>query len=354
MPLLEVKDLRTHFHTQDGVVKAVDGVSFHVEKGETLGIVGESGSGKSVTSLSVMRLIPQPPGKIVSGHILFDGDDLLKHSEDEMRHIRGKDIAMIFQDPMTSLNPVLTIGRQITESLELHLKMTGKEARNRAVELLNMVGIPSPDKRLDDYPHQFSGGMRQRAMIAMALSCNPQLLIADEPTTALDVTIQAQILELIKKLQQELEMAVIVITHDLGVVAGMADRVNVMYAGRVVEEGPTNQIFGDPRMPYTIGLMQSIPRLDEVRGHKLSPIRGLPPDLVDLPAVCPFAPRCDYVQDACYMQTPPLRPVEANQRAACIFDVHAPWVMVAGNGGQFAAPQAQTAHQVPQTEQVGR
>src|SRR4028119_1160444 len=228
-PLLEVNDLRTHFYTQDGVVKAVDNVSFHVDKGETLGIVGESGSGKSVTSLSVMRLIPNPPGKIVGGQILFDGDDLLKYSEDEMRNIRGKDIAMIFQDPMTSLNPVLTIGRQITESLELHMKMTGKEARNRAAELLAMVGIPSPEKRLDDYPHQFSGGMRQRVMIAIGLSCNPDLLIADEPTTALDVTIQAQILELINKLKQELGMAIIIITHDLGVVARMAGRVNGMY-----------------------------------------------------------------------------------------------------------------------------
>jgi oligopeptide/dipeptide ABC transporter ATP-binding protein len=340
-PLLEVKDLRTHFYTQDGVVKAVDGVSFYVDKGETLGIVGESGSGKSVTSLSIMRLIPSPPGKIAGGQILFDGDDLLKYSEDEMRHVRGKDIAMIFQDPMTSLNPVLTIGRQITESLELHMKMTGKEARNRATELLAMVGIPSPEKRLDDYPHQFSGGMRQRVMIAMALSCNPQLLIADEPTTALDVTIQAQILELIGKLQEELGMAVIVITHDLGVVAGMADRVNVMYAGRVIEEGPTEQIFADPRMPYTIGLLQSIPRLDEERGHKLDPIRGLPPDLINLPPVCPFSPRCDYVQDACYQQVPPLRPVAGSQRAACLFDIHAPWV--GQQNGDGAAPTRRPA-----------
>jgi oligopeptide transport system ATP-binding protein len=346
-PILEVKDLRTYFHTQDGVVKAVDGVSFYVEKGETLGIVGESGSGKSVTSLSVMRLIPSPPGQIASGQILFNGDDLLKLSEDEMRDIRGGDIAMIFQDPMTSLNPVLTIGRQITESLELHLRMTGKEARNRAVELLQMVGIPSPDKRLDDYPHQFSGGMRQRVMIAMALSCNPQVLIADEPTTALDVTIQAQILELIKELQQELEMAVIVITHDLGVVAGMTDRINVMYAGKVVEDGPTDQIFADPRMPYTIGLLQSIPRLDEERGHKLQPIRGLPPDVVDLPVMCPFAPRCDFVQDVCWEQCPPLRPVAANQRAACLFNVHAPWLE-----GDIPPPQAQTSDQAPATERA--
>ncbi len=346
-PLLEVKNLQTHFYTQDGVVKAVDNVSFHVDKGETLGIVGESGSGKSVTSLSVMRLIPSPPGKIVGGQILFDGDDLVKYSEDEMRNIRGKDIAMIFQDPMTSLNPVLTIGRQITEALELHMKMTGREARNRAAELLAMVGIASPEKRLDDYPHQFSGGMRQRVMIAMALSCNPQLLIADEPTTALDVTIQAQILELIGRLQDELGMAVIIITHDLGVVAGMADRVNVMYAGRVIEEGPTDQIFADPRMPYTIGLLQSIPRLDEQRGHRLDPIRGLPPDLINLPQVCPFSPRCDFVQDVCYEQVPPLRPVANNQRAACLFDVHAPWLMREGG-----SPQAQTEQQVPAGRQM--
>ncbi|WP_026369940.1 ABC transporter ATP-binding protein [Kallotenue papyrolyticum] len=344
-PLLEVKDLRTYFYTHDGVVKAVDGVSFYVDKGETLGIVGESGSGKSVTSLSVMRLIPSPPGKIVSGQILFEGEDLLKYSEDEMRHVRGRDIAMIFQDPMTSLNPVLTVGRQITEALELHMKMTGKEARRRAIELLAMVGIPSPEKRIDDYPHQFSGGMRQRVMIAMALSCNPQLLIADEPTTALDVTIQAQILELIKKLQQELGMAVIIITHDLGVVAGMADRVQVMYAGRVIEEGPTEQIFADPRMPYTIGLLQSLPRLDEQRGHRLAPIRGLPPDLIDLPEMCPFAPRCDFVQEVCYQQVPPLRPVAPNQRAACLFDVHAPWL--AGE-----APQQQTERQTAVSEGV--
>ncbi len=248
---------------------------------------------------------------------------------------------------MTSLNPVLTIGRQLTETLELHMGMTGREARNRAAELLALVGIPSPEKRLNDYPHQFSGGMRQRVMIAMGLSCNPELLIADEPTTALDVTIQAQILELMKKLQDELGMAMIIITHDLGVVARMADRVNVMYAGRVIEEGPTNQIFADPRMPYTIGLMQSIPRLDEVRGQRLNPIRGLPPDLINLPQVCSFSPRCDYAQDACLQQVPPLRPVEANQRAACLFDVHAPWV-----AGANPSPQAQTAEQVPATERA--
>jgi oligopeptide transport system ATP-binding protein len=346
-PLLEVTDLQTHFFTEDGLVRAVNGVSFYVDKGETLGIVGESGSGKSVTSLSIMRLIPNPPGKIVGGKIMFDGEDLLSYDEDEMRKIRGKNISMIFQDPMTSLNPVLTIGRQLTETLELHMKMNAREARRRAVELLALVGIPSPEKRLDDYPHQFSGGMRQRVMIAMGLSCNPDLLIADEPTTALDVTIQAQILELINTLKAELGMAIIIITHDLGVVARMADRVNVMYAGRIVEEGPTDKIFSDPRMPYTIGLLQSIPRLDDSRDRRLNPIRGLPPDLITLPAICPFSARCDYVQDVCQQQVPPLRPVEPQQRAACLFDVHAPWI--AGNG---LSPQEQTKNQVPATERA--
>jgi oligopeptide transport system ATP-binding protein len=321
-PLLVVKNLETQFKTQDGIVKAVNNVSFHVDRGETLGIVGESGSGKSVTSLSIMRLIPNPPGRIVGGQIIFDGDNLLDYTEEEMRHIRGNRIAMIFQDPMTSLNPVLTIGRQITESLELHMKLTPKEARNRAVELLQMVGIPGAARRLDDYPHQFSGGMRQRVMIAMALSCNPELLIADEPTTALDVTIQAQILELIQRLQHELGTAVIIITHDLGVVAGMADRVIVMYAGRVVEEGPTEEIFARPRMPYTIGLLRSIPRLDEEEGRTLTPIRGLPPDLINLPQICPFSPRCDYfIPGTCDQQVPPLREVVPGHKAACLFDI---------------------------------
>jgi oligopeptide transport system ATP-binding protein len=321
-PLLVVKNLETQFKTQDGIVKAVNNVSFHVDRGETLGIVGESGSGKSVTSLSIMRLIPNPPGRIVGGQIIFDGDNLLDYTEEEMRHIRGNRIAMIFQDPMTSLNPVLTIGRQITESLELHMKLTPKEARNRAVELLQMVGIPGAARRLDDYPHQFSGGMRQRVMIAMALSCNPELLIADEPTTALDVTIQAQILELIQRLQHELGTAVIIITHDLGVVAGMADRVIVMYAGRVVEEGSTEEIFARPRMPYTIGLLRSIPRLDEAEGRILTPIRGLPPDLINLPQICPFSPRCDYfIPGACDQQVPPLREVVPGHKAACLFDI---------------------------------
>lgn len=325
-PILEVSDLQTHFRTPDGVVKAVDGVSFAVHKGETLGIVGESGSGKSVTSLSIMRLVPQPAGRIVGGQILFNGVDLLRRDEREMRRIRSKQIGMVFQDPMTSLNPVLTVERQLTETLELHMGLRGRAARRRAIELLDLVGIPAPERRLDDLPHQFSGGMRQRVMIAMALSCNPQLLIADEPTTALDVTIQAQILELIAKLQEELGMAVLLITHDLGVVAGMADRIIVMYAGRVVEAGPTETIFADPRMPYTIGLLQSIPRLDVERGHRLKPIRGLPPDLIELPAdTCPFSPRCDFVQPTCQKQLPPMRAVGPDQDAACIFDVHAPW-----------------------------
>ncbi|PDW02826.1 ABC transporter ATP-binding protein [Candidatus Viridilinea mediisalina] len=320
-PLLEVRNLQTHFHTQDGIVKAVDGVSFAVKRGETLGIVGESGCGKSVTSLSMMRLIPCPPGELAGGQILFDGADLLELSEERMRHIRGNRIAMIFQDPMTSLNPVLTVGRQITEALELHLQLGRKAALARATELLHMVGIPSPSKRLESYPHQFSGGMRQRVMIAMAISCNPELLIADEPTTALDVTIQAQILELINQLRDELQTAVIIITHDLGVVAGMTDRVTVMYAGRVVEAGSTTEIFANPRMPYTIGLLRSIPRLDEQEHRKLTPIRGLPPNLIDLPAICPFSPRCDYVQHACLHQNPPLRDVATNHQAACLFDI---------------------------------
>lgn len=319
--ILEVRDLHTHFATHDGVVKAVDNVSFHVDRGETLGIVGESGCGKSVTSLSIMRLIPNPPGNIVSGQILFDGQDLLKASQAEMRRIRGNRIAMIFQDPMTSLNPVLTIGRQIGEALQLHLHLSPRAARTRVSELLDMVGIASASRRLKDYPHQFSGGMRQRVMIAMALSCNPEVIIADEPTTALDVTIQAQILELINRLKAELDTAIMIITHDLGVVAGMADRLLVMYAGHVVEEGRTVDLFEHPRMPYTIGLLRSIPRLDDDQNRALVPIRGLPPDLINLPAACPFHPRCDYVKEQCLQQVPPLRPVGPQHRAACLFDI---------------------------------
>ena len=319
--LLDVRDLKTYFYTQDGVVKAVNGVSYTLDEGETIGIVGESGCGKSVSALSIMRLIPQPPGKIVGGEVVFQGRDLLKVSEDEIRRVRGKEIAMIFQDPMTSLNPVLTISRQLTEGLELHLGMDGRSARKRAIELLEMVGIPSAASRVDDYPHQFSGGMRQRVMIAMALSCNPKLLIADEPTTALDVTIQAQILDLIKNLRQELGTAVILITHDLGVVAGMTDKINVMYAGYIVESAPTREIFKDPRHPYTLGLLRSIPRIDEERREKLIPIDGLPPDLIDMPPGCPFAPRCVYAVERCRQENPVLQLVGADHRTACWVDV---------------------------------
>jgi oligopeptide transport system ATP-binding protein len=321
--LLEVSNLCTHFHTPDGTVKAVDGVSFHLDRGETLGIVGESGSGKSVTSLSLLRLV-DPPGKIVAGNILFDGQDLLSYDDEQMRRIRGKRIAMVFQDAMAALNPVLTIGRQLTETLKVHLQLENAEARQRAVALLRLVGIPLPEQRLASYPHQLSGGMRQRVMIAIALSCRPDLLIADEPTSALDVTIQAQILELVRRLQTEMQMGVILITHDLGVIAGMVDRVLVMYAGKIVEEAPTEQIFADPRMPYTIGLIDALPRLDEQRG-RLHPVRGAPPSLINLPDACPFAPRCDFARDICVRQPPPLRQVDAGHRAACHFDVHAPW-----------------------------
>jgi oligopeptide transport system ATP-binding protein len=319
--LLEVRNLKTQFFTQDGVVHAVNGISYHVNTGETVAIVGESGSGKSVGVMSLIRLIPQPPGKIVDGEVLFDGQDLLKLKEDELRDIRGNRIAMIFQDPMTSLNPVLTIGRQITEALELHLHMNKEQARKRAVQLLEMVGIPGADSRLDDYPHQFSGGMRQRVMIAMGLSCDPQLLIADEPTTALDVTIQAQIIDLTRRLQDELGMAVIWITHDLGVVAGMAQRVIVMYAGFIVEESDVSDIYARPRHPYTLGLLRSIPRLDLGRQKRLIPIDGLPPDLLEPPTHCPFAPRCQFAQDKCWQENPPLVEVAPHHKAACWVDI---------------------------------
>ncbi|MBN1483326.1 MAG: ABC transporter ATP-binding protein [Chloroflexia bacterium] len=321
-PVLVVNNLKTQFKTQDGMVKAVDGVSYYVHKGEALGIVGESGCGKSVNALSVMRLIPQPPGKIAAGEVIFDGENLLELSEEEMRHVRGNRISMIFQDPMTSLNPVLTINRQVSEALELHMGMDRSSARERTLELLRMVGIPSAEKRLDDYPHQFSGGMRQRVMIAMALSCNPELLIADEPTTALDVTIQAQILDLINKLRTELGTAVIMITHDLGVIAGISDRVVVMYAGHIVESADTYELFANPRMPYTLGLMRSIPRVDAQQKSQLNPIRGLPPDLIDLPDMCPFLPRCDFAQPRCEEGCPPLREVGPDHMAACWFDIN--------------------------------
>jgi oligopeptide transport system ATP-binding protein len=324
--LLEVNELKTYFYTPDGVVKAVNGVSYSLKDGEALGLVGESGCGKSVSALSLMRLIPTPPGKIVDGQVIFDGRDLLKLSDEEIRRIRGNDIAMIFQDPMTSLNPVLTIGRQISEALELHKGMSKSQARERTIELLELVGIPSARSRVDDYPHQFSGGMRQRVMIAMALSCDPKVLLADEPTTALDVTIQAQILDLIKRLRSELGMAVILITHDLGVVAGLADKINVMYAGYIVESAPADELFKNPRHPYTLGLLRSIPRIDEPRREKLVPIEGLPPDLIDTPPGCPFQPRCVYAIDRCREENPSLEPVSRGHTIAC-------WVDVTGGKG---------------------
>jgi oligopeptide transport system ATP-binding protein len=319
--LLQVKDLKTQFFTQDGVVNAVNGVTFDLYEEETLGIVGESGSGKSVTALSLMGLIPQPPGKITNREVLFKGKNLVGLPEDEMRKIRGKEIAMIFQDPMTSLNPVLTISRQIGEALQLHMDMDRAAARKRTIELLKLVGIPSAADRIDDYPHQFSGGMRQRVMIALALSCNPKLLIADEPTTALDVTIQAQILDLIKRLKREFGTAVMMITHDLGVVAGMCDRVQVMYAGHLVEQASVEQLYADPRHPYTLGLIRSVPRLDEARKERLEPIPGLPPDLVNVPPGCPFYPRCSFHMPVCLEQRPLLRPVDGAHTAACWADI---------------------------------
>ncbi len=319
--ILQIRDLKTHFFTRDGVVKAVDGVSYDIEPGETLGLVGESGCGKSVTALSIMGLIPNPPGKIVGGEIIFDGKDLLKVKEDEMYHIRGNEIAMVFQEPMTSLNPVLTIGSQLTESLQLHLAMDRSTALSRSAELLDMVGIAEPYKRLKDYPHQFSGGMCQRVMIAMALSCNPKLLLADEPTTAVDVTIQAQLLQLLKKLTKEFGTAVIIITHNLGVVARYADKVNVMYAGRIIETGTAKEIYKDPRHPYTIGLLKSVPRLDEPRKEKLIPIEGMPPDLSRLDDSCSFRPRCTFAIDKCAKETPPLEAVDGAHLAACWINV---------------------------------
>jgi oligopeptide transport system ATP-binding protein len=317
--LLEVNGLRTEFHTAEGVVHAVNGISYSLDEGETLGIVGESGCGKSVSALSIMRLIPTPPGRIVGGQVLFEGRNLLALGEAEMRQVRGRKIAMIFQDPMTSLNPVLTINQQISEALSLHLGLGNNQARRRTIELLDLVGIPDPQRRLDDYPHQFSGGMRQRAMIAMALSCNPRLLIADEPTTALDVTIQAQIVDLVLRLQKEFQMAIIWITHDLGVVARMVNRVLVMYAGRVIEEAGVDEIFDNPRHPYTLGLLASVPRLDEERRDTLQPIEGMPPDLTRLPAdACPFQPRCRYAIARCVEEDPTLLAVNgAFHRSAC-------------------------------------
>ncbi|MGD0006124.1 MAG: ABC transporter ATP-binding protein [Anaerolineaceae bacterium] len=315
-PLLEVKGLKTQFNTRDGIVHAVNGISYSLENGETLAIVGESGCGKSVEALSIMRLIPDPPGKIIEGEVLFEGRDLLKVSENDVRDIRGSKIAMIFQDPMSSLNPVLTIGSQISEALELHLGMNKGQARNRTIELLAKVGIPKAKDRFDDYPYQFSGGMRQRVMIAMGISCNPRLLIADEPTTALDVTIQAQIVELVKQLRDEIGMAVIWITHDLGVVAGLADKVIVMYAGYIVERASVDDLYDDPRHFYTQGLLGSLPRLDIKTHEKLKSIEGMPPDLVKMIKGCPFAPRCEHVMERC-IENPPLFPVGPEHYNAC-------------------------------------
>src|SRR6185503_16838022 len=316
--LLEVSDLRTYFHTDDGLVKAVDGISFALKRGETLGIVGESGSGKSVTNLSIIRLVPSPPGEIVSGRVIFNDQDILGLSEADVRKIRGRQIAMIFQDPMTSLNPFLRISRQLMEMTQLHLGHTKAQAYEHAIKMLETVGIADARKRVGDYPHQFSGGMRQRVMIAMALSCRPQLIIADEPTTALDVTIQAQILELIKKLKEETGTSVILITHDLGVVAGMTDQVIVMYAGKLFEQAPTKELFARPGNPYTKGLLRSVPDPTCEQGT-LYQIPGQPPDVAHLPPGCPFAPRCDRVEEICRREFPPFVQLNADHYSLCHF-----------------------------------
>ena len=318
--LLEVKNLETHFNTPEGVVHAVNGVSFHLSEGETLGVVGESGCGKSVTMLSCLRLIPSPPGKIVAGQAIFKGDDLLKMEPEEIRHVRGGQISMVFQDPMTSLNPVMTIGKQMAEPLMVHLNITKEQARKRSIELLGLVGIPNAADRLKDYPHQYSGGMRQRVMIAMALSCNPQILIADEPTTALDVTIQAQIVDLVKRLRQELGMAIIWITHDLGVVANLADRVMVMYGGYIIEEANVYELYANPRHPYTLGLIGSLPQVHQDVHKKLFSIEGMPPVLYQTPNLCPFAPRCKWVTERCWQENPVLKQIADGHRLACWVD----------------------------------
>ncbi|MDQ6786306.1 MAG: ABC transporter ATP-binding protein [Acidobacteriota bacterium] len=331
--ILTVNDLKTYFQTEDGVVKAVDGITFELEKGETLGIVGESGSGKSVTNLSIMRLIPEPPGKIVSGEVIFDGVDVRSLSIDEVRKIRGKRIAMIFQDPMTSLNPFLKISTQLTEVTRLHLNHTKEQAYKHAIKMLELVGIPDAENRIKSYPHEFSGGMRQRVMIAMALSCEPELLIADEPTTALDVTIQAQILELIKDLKARLGTSVILITHDLGVVAGMTEKIIVMYAGKVFEQAPTTELFATPANPYTKGLLKSVPDPAHEAGTELYQIPGLPPDVAHLPPGCPFAPRCYRAEEICRERYPPFMQINENHRSLCHFahEVYAESLKESGN-----------------------
>src|SRR6476619_3021880 len=312
--LLSVEDLVVRFRTHEGTIHAVNGVSFQLEEGERLGLVGESGCGKSVTNLAMIRLLPQPAGRIEGGHVMFDAQDLTTLSEDELRSIRGRDIAMIFQDPMTSLNPVLTVEEQMVETIMAHREISRDMARARAVELLQMVGIPQPETRLDNFPHQFSGGMRQRVMIAMALALEPKLMIADEPTTALDVTIQAQVLELLRRLTTETGTALILITHDLGVVAGMTQRINVMYAGFIVETATTAELFASPSHPYTVGLLHSIPRLDEDRPEQLIPIEGTPPDQRRAPVGCPFAPRCAWRLEVCWSDNPGLSPVDGSIR----------------------------------------
>ena len=315
--ILKVDNLKTYFNTDDGIVKAVDGVSFELRKGEMLGIVGESGSGKSVTNLSLMKLIPSPPGKIMSGTAMLDGEDIFKMNEGEIRRLRGNRISMIFQDPMTSLNPFLRIATQMIETIVLHQDLDKIEARKRAVEMLELVGIPNPEKRINDYPHQFSGGMRQRVMIAMALSCDPEILIADEPTSALDVTIQAQIIEVMQELCRKMDTAVIMITHDLGVVAGICDTVCVMYAGRIVEKGTNDEIFKNPMHPYTQGLIKSVPRLDKPNVERLYSIEGQPPNVIDLPECCPFHPRCEKAMDKCRNTYPPVKDLGEGREVRC-------------------------------------
>ncbi len=315
--ILQVKDLKVYFKLDEGLLKAVDGVSFELKKGEVLGIVGESGSGKSVTNLALMKLIPTPPGKIAGGEVFFDNKDILSMNPAEIMDLRGNKISMIFQDPMTSLNPFLRISTQMVETIVLHQKLDKKAAKEKAIEMLKLAGIPAPEKRIDQYPHQFSGGMRQRVMIAMALSCEPEILIADEPTTALDVTIQAQILELIKELSARLGTAVILITHSLGVVAGMCDAICVMYAGRIVEKGSAEEIFADPKHPYTQGLIKSVPRLDKTSSQRLYSIPGQPPNVIKMPDCCPFFPRCEKVMDICKTKYPPVTDLGQNRNVAC-------------------------------------
>ncbi len=315
--LLEIEDLRVQFFTSEGIVRAVDGITYHVDAGETVAIVGESGSGKSVSALSILRLVPDPPGKIMGGKVKFNGEDLLQIDDIAIRRVRGRDIGMVFQEPMTSLNPVLSIGRQLTETLEQHLSSNKVEAHARAIELLGLVGISEPERRLKQYPHHLSGGMRQRVMIAMSLACNPKLIIADEPTTALDVTIQAQILELMKDLTRHMGVALIIITHNLGVVARYADRVNVMYAGRIVESGVAEDIYHRPRHPYTRGLLRSVPRLDQPRGERLEPIFGQPPDMTQLDDGCAFRPRCPFAVGRCEHERPDLEAVGPGHESAC-------------------------------------